>query len=242
MKLVFIQSRPERRIQVCVLYSAGVVYTISYITAYISSKLIKVVFCFQRWLHLSPRSPSIPRCIEGKMLENAQLACLVVWSKLTSLWLSPGMVLLQEKNYRLLRLPQHCCKLFVLVWIHTFNSPWSRFHCLLFSWALTATTTTFAVAILALLFVSPTQWSSPHRAVQKAPTTRRSPLSRWNQMWPHQEERKTQMTKNQSLTSTSSPHLNPRRPYAGPGCTIGFKHSLKNIFEQYHTVIFAVNT
>ncbi len=59
--------------QVCVLFSAGT--TVSYIT-YFSSKLIKVVFYFHRWLHLSSRGPGIPRCIEGKMPENAQVACV----------------------------------------------------------------------------------------------------------------------------------------------------------------------
>lgn len=31
---------------------------------------------FHRWLHLSSRSPSFPRCLEGKTPENAQPACV----------------------------------------------------------------------------------------------------------------------------------------------------------------------
>lgn len=83
------------------------------------------------------------------------------------------------------------------------------------------------------IFVSPTQSLSSHRAVQKVPTTKRSPPSRLSQMWPHREKRKRQMTKNQSLTSTSSPHLSLRRQYADRGCAVGFKNSFL-YFNQYH--------
>lgn len=65
--------------------------------------------------------------------------------------------------------------------------------------------------------LNPTQWLSSHRAVQKVHTTRRSPLSQWNQMWNHQEKRKTQMTKNQSLMNTSFRHQSPRRQYRDQG-------------------------
>lgn len=56
------------------------------------------------------------------------------------------------------------------------------------------------------------------RAAPKVLITRRSHQSRWNQTSRPQEKKKREMTRNQSIRSTSSAHQSPRRPFLDQGC------------------------